>query len=321
MKPDVSIVIPNYNGARLLESNLPAVLNAAAAYHEHTPVIVVDDGSSDESVDILRERFPEVRIVLHTKNNGFSDAVYSGISAADTELIFLLNSDVQPDRDVMQPLAEYFGEADTFAVGPLIRDEYGRVNRHSWNIRTFRRGDLKPADWNLDQALTFRKLGKLPTIYVSGGSVMLRKPMFMMLGGFHPMFKPFYGEDYDLGLRAWRHGWRSYFEPSVSVIHQRTGSSIRTNIKRAYVKRIRRRNKFLLEWTHLPAGHLWAGVIPLALWQLLGELVMLDRVNVMGFCSALRRIPIVLRERRKLAATQENSLLQVLEQVTGKPQQ
>ena len=143
--------------------------------------------------------------------------------------------------------------------------------------------------------------------------------MFMALGGFHALFKPFYGEDYDLGLRAWRRGWRSYFEPNASVIHQHQGS-IKDNVKRAYVKRVRRRNKIVLEWMHLPSWRLWTSVIPLSIWQLLGEIVLLDKVNVMGFWSALFRIPAVLRERRALAHTQRMSLDQILEQVTGRPQ-
>jgi GT2 family glycosyltransferase len=317
VKREVSIVIPNYNGAELLKHNLPSVIDAASTYQKSTLVIVVDDGSKDESVGVLKKHFPQVKIVVHPQNRGFSEAVYSGVKAADTELIFLLNSDVQPDVRCIEVLTKYFDVADTFAVGPLIVDEVGKVNRHSWNIREFNAGSLKPIDWDLDRALEARHKGKLPTLYVSGGSVMLRKSMFMSLDGFHPLFKPFYGEDYDLGLRAWRHGWRSFFEPSVSIIHQHHGS-IKDNVKREYVKRIRRRNKLLLEWIHLPAWRLWATVIPLSVWQLLGELLLLDKVNVLGFYDALGRIPAVLRERSKLDRMQTQSIEQVLELVNVK---
>jgi GT2 family glycosyltransferase len=318
MKPEVTIVIPNFNGAALLRSNLPAVLEAARTYREDTRVIVVDDGSSDDSIRVMQELFPEIGLVVHERNKGFSEAVYSGISEAQSDLVFLLNSDVQPDQDVIQPLTEYFAEADTFAVGPVIRDERGNVDRHSWNIREFYHGNLKPVDWELQQALDARRQKRLLTIYASGGSVLLRKSMFMALGGFHPIYKPFYGEDYDLGLRAWERGWRSYFEPRVGVTHQRnTGSSIKTNVCRTYVKRVRRRNKLLLEWIHLPAGRLWGSVIPLAIWQLLGEMLTLDKVNVMGFLDALPRIPVVLQARRELAANRKLALNQVLDEIAG----
>lgn len=318
MKPDVSIVIPNFNGADLLARNLPSVLLAAKTYKQNTKVIVVDDGSHDASLQVLEQQFPQVGVIVHPHNKGFADAVYTGISTAQTELIFLLNSDVQPDPQCLEPLVEYFKEPDTFAVSPLIRDENKEINRHSWNIRGFKKGNLKPIEWHLDQAFAARLEGKLLTIYASGGSVLLRKSMFMALGGFLPLFKPFYGEDYDLGLRAWRRGWRSYFEPGVSVIHQHHGS-IKDNVKRTYVKRIRRRNKLILEWMHLPSWRLWTSVIPLSIWQLLGELILLDKVNVMGFWSALSRVPDVLQERRQLAQTQKLSFEQILKQFIGKP--
>ena len=318
MKPDVSIVIPNFNGADLLVRNLPSVLLAAETYQQNTQVIVVDDGSRDPSLQVLEQQFPQVSVIVHPQNKGFAEAVHTGISAAQSELIFLLNSDVQPDPRCLQSLVDYFKAPDTFAVSPLIKNEHGKINRHSWNIRRFRCGQLKPIEWNIEQAIVARQAGRLPTIYASGGSVLLRKSMFMALGGFHALFRPFYGEDYDLGLRAWRRGWRSYFEPNTSVTHQHQGS-IKDHIKRAYVKQVRRRNKLLLEWMHLPCWRLWTGVIPLSIWQLLGELVLLDKVNVMGFWTALFKIPDVLRERRILAQTQKLSLAQILEQVSGKP--
>lgn len=310
MNLPVTIIIPNFNGARLIGRNLPSVLRAAEAYQPGTEVIVVDDGSGDDSVATLQQGFPQVRVVRHLANRGFADAIYSGVVAAGTELLFLLNSDVQPERDCLRLLSEYFVEPDTFAVCPLVRDESGEINRHSWNVRSYQHGNLKPVSWTLEDAL--RRRGRLPTMYASGGSMLVRRSMFLELGGFHPLFKPFYGEDYDLGLRAWRRGWQSYFEPNVSVVHQRRGS-IKENVKRERVKRIRRRNKYLLEWMHLPAWRLWCCVIPLSLWQLLGELLLLDRVNIAGFLTALPRIPSVLAARRAIRKTQRRSMHQVME--------
>ena len=314
MNRNITIVIPNFNGAHLLRRNLPSVQHAASVYGKETQIIVVDDGSSDESIAVLQTEFPDIQIVIHEKNLGFAEAIYSGVQAANTELLFLLNSDVQPDESCLTPLADYFNEPDTFAVCPLIREEDGEINRHSWNIRKFQRGNLKLANWELNAALSARCERKLATLYASGGSMMVRKSMFLELQGFHPLFKPFYGEDYDLGLRAWRRGWRSYFEPNCSVVHQRQGS-IKDNVKRERVKRIRRRNQYILEWMHFPAWRLWGSVIPLSIWKLLGELCLLDRVNLMGFATALPRIPAVLAARRELHNTQKLSLHQVLQQI------
>jgi GT2 family glycosyltransferase len=310
----ITIIIPNFNGAHLLLKNLPSVIEAANACSEIAHIIVVDDGSSDESLIVLEQQFPDVEVVAHENNRGFAEAVHSGVHAANTELLFLLNSDVQLNAHCLDLLTDYFNESDVFSVCPLILNEKGAVTRHSWNRRQFKYGNLKPIEWDLSQAVSLRKTKKLPALYASGGSMMVRKSMFLELNGFHPLYKPFYSEDFDLGLRAWRRGWRSYFEPNVSVVHQSKGS-IKENVRRAYVKQVRRRNNYILEWVHLPATRLFTTVIPLTVWQLLGELLLLDRVNLKGFITALPKIREVIAARQELKNKQRLSLVEVLKEV------
>lgn len=314
MNNTLSIVIPNYNGAHLLAKNLPSVVQAAENYSGLAEIIVVDDGSLDNSLQILAGKFPQIQVVIKTVNHGFSEAIFSGVQAANTELLFLLNSDVELSDNCLEALVAYFNEPDTFSVCPLIMNEKGNVSRHSWNRRQFKHGNLKPIEWDLSQALKLRKLKKLPTLYASGGSMMVRKSMFIKLHGFHPLFKPFYSEDFDIGLRAWRRGWRSYFEPSVSVIHQSKGS-IKENVKRAYVKQVRRRNNYILEWMHLPLLRLFITIIPLTLWQILGEIMLFDRVNLKGFITALPRIQKVILARKEIKNYQKFTFYEVLKAI------
>lgn len=301
MLPDITILIPNYNGAHLMRANLPTVRALAQAYGGKAGIVVVDDGSADDSVQVLTGEFPDVTTVVHERNQGFAEAVHTGVRAAPTELIFLLNSDVQPGMDCLERLVGYFSDPQTFSVSPLIVNEHGEVKRHSWNLRNFRRGELRLASWSLDQARRLRQVGPLPNLYASGGSMLFRKSMFEALGGFDDIFKPFYGEDYDLGVRAWRRGWPSYFDPDCQVVHQRMGS-IKENVKMKRVMRVRRRNKFLVEWIHLPASHILLKGVPYSLMRLLGELLILDWPNVMGFVDAVRRVPVALAARRRLKA-------------------
>lgn len=313
MNASVTIVIPNFNGAELLKKNLPSVLEAAKHYSPIAQVIVVDDGSKDSSIQVLKAEFPDVKIVIHEKNKGFSEAVYSGIDAAETELIMLLNSDVRVENNLLASLVPYFDKADTFSVNPLIRDEKGEIKRHSWNLRQFKKGSFKLLNWSLDKAVNLRQEGKtLSSLYASGGSLMLRKSLFQALEGFHPIFKPFYSEDVDLGLRAWRMGWHSYFEPGISIVHQSVGS-IREHVKIQYIKCIRRRNRYLLEWIHLTPSQLLFSAIPWSLLQLLGELLILDKTNLKGFYLAVTKLPEVIAARREINKTQKMSLNEVLD--------
>lgn len=298
MKP-LSIVIPNYNGAHLLRRNLPSVLHAAERYSAEARVIVVDDGSKDASIEVLRNEFPQVLTVVHETNRGFSEAVLSGVNAAQTDLLFILNSDVELHVGCLEKLEPYFSDDTTFSVCPLMLDEDGSTNRHSWNLRSFQRGYLKLVDWELDSARKLRESRKLPTLYSSGGSMMVRKAMFLELGGFHPIYKPFYGEDFDLGIRAWYRGWPSFFEPNATLVHQSQGS-IKDTVKRSRVKETRRRNRYLIEWIHVPLARLLSSTLPQSALQLLGELLLLDFVNLRGFVKALRLAPQALVARREL---------------------
>ncbi|MDG1074116.1 MAG: glycosyltransferase [Methylophilaceae bacterium] len=314
----ITTVIPNYNGSDLLRKNLPTVLSAIRSYGNESSLIVVDDGSSDDSLDVLNQEFPNVKVIVHLKNKGFADAVHSGVKEAATDLVFILNSDVQLNENFFPPLVSYFEDENTFSVNPLIYDEKGEVKRHSWNYRQFRKGSISLLKWTLQEAKGIINAGRrCPTMYGHGGSMLVRKSMFDALGGFDPIFKPYYGEDSDIGIRAWRRGWYSYFEPRSSIVHQSIGS-IRANVKMKQVKCIRRRNRYILEWIHLTPDQLIFIAIPMSLFQLLGELVTIDLVNLKGFLLALTKIPDVMNARARLKGTDRLGIKKVLKVIGEK---
>ncbi len=311
MNKSITTVIPNYNGSELLRKNLPIVISAIKSYGYESSLIVVDDGSSDDSLDVLNHEFPNVKVVVHQKNKGFADAVHSGVKEATTDLVFILNSDVQLTEDFFPPLVSHFEDVNTFSVNPLIYDEEGEVKRHSWNYRQFKKGGISLLKWTLEEAQNIINAGKrCPTMYGHGGSMLVRKSMFDALGGFDPIFKPYYGEDSDIGIRAWRRGWYSYFEPRSSIVHQRIGA-IRANVNLKQVKCIRRRNRYILEWIHLTPGQLIFKAIPMSIFQLLGELVIFDLVNLKGFLLALTKVPEVMVARARVKSTEQLSIKKV----------
>ncbi len=311
MNKTITVVIPNYNGVNLLSKNLPSVLKALKNYDQESSVIVVDDGSEDASVRLLAEKFTQVKVLVHAVNRGFAEAVHTGVKEATTDLVFILNSDVKLTDEFFPSLVPYFEDKNTFSVNPLIYDEKGEVKRHSWNYRQFKKGSISLLKWSLTDALDTVKNGKrCPTMYGHGGSMLIRKSMFDALNGFDPIFKPYYGEDSDIGIRAWRRGWYSYFEPRSSLVHQSVGA-IRANVKMKQVKCIRRRNRYILEWIHLTPAQLLLSAIPLSIFQLLGELLMLDRVNLKGFGLALSKIPDVLKARNRIRKSQKLDLKEV----------
>ena len=306
----VALIIPNYNGAALLRANLPSVLAAAGNYPGGCEVIVVDDASTDDSIVVLEREFPQVHLLRHAENRGFAAAIHTGVQAARAEFLIFLNSDVRPDADFIEPLAHHLCIPEVFSVTPLIVDGRGEVTEEAWRCYGLRRGRLRLIPLH----------GRVPphwveTGFASGGSMALRKSLFVELGGFAPIFQPFYSEDSDLGLRAWRRGWVSRFEPGCRVVHDHVGSSINTQVSSFRVRRIRRRNQFLLEWIHLPARDLFGALLPGYLLQILGRLLRLDMAYFGGLAAALWQLPQALTLRAKIAKTQRMGFWDIMSRV------
>lgn len=308
--PPVTLIIPNFNGAELLRGNLPGVMKAADSYPGGCAVIVVDDKSGDNSIEVLKSEFPGVQLVAHEKNRGFSEAIRSGVEASETEFLIFLNSDVRPDPDFIAPLIRHFERPEIFSVTPLVVDEGGRPTEESWRCYRIRRGRFRAL-----KGRGFIPRTPIETLFASGGSMAVRKSRFLALGGFLPIFKPFYSEDSDLGIRAWRRGWRSLFEPASRVVHDHRSSSIKENIPSPRVRKTRRRNQFLLEWLHIPARELWLSLLPGYGLQALGRLLKLDWVYFAGLFAALRRLPEALRIRADIERTSVLGFWEIMDSI------
>lgn len=299
--PPVTLIIPNFNGACLLRKNIPFVIAAAERYPGKSSIIVVDDGSRDDSVQILHTEFPSICVVEHVINQGFAEAIHSGVSTASTELLVFLNSDVRPDPAFLVPLLRHFQRPEVFSVTPLIMDENSHVSPVSWRCFRISGGRLRTLRWQYDKM----RRNAQASLFASGGSMALRKSMFLDLDGFLPIFRPFYSEDADLGIRAWRRGWETLLDPTSWVVHERTGS-IKENISKAKVRMVRVRNQFILEWIHVPGKELILFFLPRYLLQFFVRLVTLDIVSVRASFAALRKLPQALKVRYGI---RQNSVL------------
>ena len=314
----VSIIIPNYNGEQILPRALTSVTEAVRAYAGQCEIIVVDDASQDNSIDLISENFPDVKLVRHEKNIGFSEAVHSGVHTAVYPIILLLNSDVYPERDFLAPLVRWFSREDTFSVSPLILDPNGNPTRVSWNLVTLIRGEIRSRNWDLTTALELNQnRHSLKSLFAAGGSAAIRRDMFLQLNGFLSIYRPFYYEDRDLGTRAWKHGWKTYFEPQSRVVHDHS-STIKRFFSSKKTKIIRRRNRLFYLWLHLSTRKLFLSHIPWIFVRLLSRLLRLDGVYAIALFSALIRLKEVakLRSNTPMKETGQKPLEKILADIT-----
>lgn len=283
----VSIVLPNWNGEALLSHNLTAVIAAA----KDAEIIVADDASTDGTISMLKEKFPKVKIVSNVTQLGFSGNVNTGVSHATGDIIVLLNTDVRPSMDFLDPLLSHFTDPTVFAVGCLEKSHEQK------NIVERGRG---LARWERGYFIHTKGLvSNDSTAWVSGGSGAYRKSMWDQIGGMDTLYNPFYWEDIDLSYTAWKAGFRILFEPKSIVEHFHEVGKIKTSYSPNDIKRIAYRNQFFFIWKNLSDSRILFSHMFWTPIRLLQSLFRGDFMMIVGFVFALVQLPRVFLSRQK----------------------
>jgi len=247
-----TLIIINHNGRDLLAQSAPAALEAARKAGGHT-VTVADDASSDDSIEFLSKSFPEVKVLALPKA-GFGPACNSGVEAADTEAALILNNDAIVTPEFLEPLLEDLAEPDVFAVGCKFLNPDGSLT-HALGNRTS--GTWQGPLLRLHHETRPEMLKQTcPQLYPNGGAMAFWREKWLALGGFDPLFHPFYWEDVDIGYRAWARGWRVLYEPR-SVVYHDQGSTMGRFHRPAHIELMSAKNALLFTWKNLLDTHLF----------------------------------------------------------------
>lgn len=306
--PGLSVVIPNYNGASLLEANLPHLFEALAAGAGDYEVIISDNASTDDSVAFIRKNYPGVILIENEVNAGFSVNINRGIARASKPLTFLMSTDIRLEKDYFKPLFAYFSDPGVFGVMGRIIGMDDEIIQDS----------AKYPAWNglqVDGSANYLPAsgGRAPSLFLSGAEAFVDTAKLKSIGGFDEAFTPFYGEDLDLGIRAWRSGWTCWYEHSA-VCRHKTSSTINSYNKPSAIMAIAARNKFLLHYAHLdlPSLLLWLPTVlgNLAVKALTGKFYYLK-----GFRLFLGYLDRAAESRRK--APRVYTLRQVYRRIKG----
>jgi GT2 family glycosyltransferase len=307
----LSVVIPSWNARDLLEKYLPSIV-AAARFHPENEVIVVDNASQDGTAEMVRERFPEVRLLAMTTNLGFGGGNNAGVAAARHDIVVVMNNDMRVEPETFERLLEGFHRSpDVFAVSAQIffSDPNKRREETGLTEGSFRSGLFALGHVADDTP------GLYPAFYAGGGSSAYDRRMYLELGGFHPLFHPFYMEDTDLSYAAWKRGWQVLYQPAAVVYHEHRGT-IGKRFSREQINAVLKRNHVLMVWKNIHdwrwlAEHwffLWLGAI---VTSLTGDTS--TRVPLHGYFGALGSWGAALRARwqsRSLAVVGDREAIQ-----------
>lgn len=241
----VTCVIPNWNGAR----HLPECLAALAAQTRPAQrVVVVDNGSTDDSLAAMRSDFPDVEIIDLGANTGFSGAVNTGIRAADTDYVALLNNDTAADPVWLEELVRALDEHPAYDIAaslmlfydaPEIVNAAGDVFGVQF-LAAYNRGMWRPQD---EYERPMRVFG------ACAGAALYRRRLFDEIGYFDESFFLMH-EDTDLNIRALIAGKRCMYVPTARIRHK-LGASIEAH-PALEMERLQRRNEGIVVGKDLP---------------------------------------------------------------------
>ncbi|MBV6643044.1 MAG: glycosyltransferase family 2 protein [Cyclobacteriaceae bacterium] len=291
-KKSISVTIPNYNGADLLKENLPLLYRALQKHVDDYEVIIADDASTDGSVSFLKEYYPDIILAEHKRNQGFSKNINAAIHRATKELVLFLNTDVELTDDYFEPLFKYFEKPDTFGVmGKVIGNQDGET-QDAAKYPTIGPTSIRA---NINYLPENETSTWLPTVFLSGGWALVDRLKLTELGGFDEIYSPYYGEDVDLSLKAWKIGYQCYFEPQAICKHPI--STTIGKINRSFVKIIAKRNKMILHTIHLHGIYRMVYLIILTL-KVPFRLLALDLNYVKAYGQFIKMFGAISKSRR-----------------------
>jgi GT2 family glycosyltransferase len=298
--PSATVIIPNLNGKEHLAYCLPALLRQT---YQDFETVVVDNGSTDDSITFVSRNFPWVRIIANPQNVGFAEANNIAIRATCSPYIVTLNNDTRVEADWLAEMirvAEAYDQVGMIACKVLSMSEPHLIDAAGLEI------DGVGMPWNryhgqIDQST---ETEPYEVFCPTGAAALYKRKMLDQVGLFDEAYFA-YCEDMDLGWRARLKGWRCLYVPKAVVYHLHSATSGQGSPFKRYLLT---RNRIWTVLKNYPSPEIWLDLPKLLLYDLAAALY---RVNVeknlsplQGRVAALRQLGRVLKQRREIQREQ-----------------
>lgn len=288
----VSFIISNFNGKNLLKGNLSKIIKAGQKWGGEFEIIIVDDASTDDSVNFLKKNYPLIKLILHKKNKRFAVSCNDGVSLAKGEIVILLNTDVVPEIDFLKPLLANFKDEKVFAVGCKEKSIFGGKIIYSGRaLGIFKRGFLVHR--------RAENQNKKETLWVASGSAAYRKKIWKELGGLDTLYFPAYLEDLDISYRALKAGYKIVFEPKSVVFHQHETTNLQVFGKSA-IKIAAFKNQTIFVWKNIIDFNLLIKHVFWLPYHLIFDTINSNGLFFIGFLRAFWQLPAILKSRNQV---------------------
>jgi GT2 family glycosyltransferase len=284
--PICAALVLNYNGRHLLQENLSLVVSAARKVEGGCDVIVLDNASTDGSVEFVKENYPGV-IVEVAPSNRILFSYNDLCRRIRHKYVVLLNNDLRLRDDSISVLLPHCAAPDVFAVSAVLMDAEGKAVARSRTLSVSHRGLFAVAQVQANEVA--------PTLDAGGCAVYDREKL-VALGGFEELYWPFFWEDKDLSYVAWKRGFRVLLEPR-SIMYHRHHATIQVNPQNQAVDIC---NAHLFFWKNITDPALIARHIVWLAFLIPWRAVRRNWPYLRGVWKAFRKLPQALKRRREM---------------------
>lgn len=248
----VAIAILNWNGKKWLEKFLPSVIE----YSKKAEIFVIDNNSSDDSVQFLKLNFPSVKIIQNQSNSGFAAGYNEGLKSIEVDIYCLLNSDVEVTENWIYPITKLFSENQNIAaIQPKILD-FNQKNK--FEFAGAGGGLIDNLGYPYCRGRVFENIefdhgqydDETEIFWASGCSLFIRSQDFWNMNGFDERFFA-HQEEIDLCWRLQNAGRKIYYTGKSKVYHVGGGTLNKQNPQKTYLNF---RNNLTMMVKNLPAS-------------------------------------------------------------------
>ncbi len=255
---NVAVVILNWNGRGMLERFLPSVLEHSRTEEMDVSVIVADNGSSDDSVAFMQERYPQVRLILLDKNYGFAEGYNRALSQVEADYYVLLNSDVECTPNWIQPVVEMMERDPQVAIAQpklLMYDQ-----KDTFEYAGGAGGFIDQYGYPFCRGRIFSTLEKdhgqyddeCNIFWATGAAMFVRAEVFHQFGGLDGDFFA-HMEEIDFCWRVKNNGYNVRYCPRSVVYHVGGGTLPKSS---PFKTRLNFRNNLSMLYKNLPSSRL-----------------------------------------------------------------
>ncbi len=217
---EASVIIPNWNGRKLLKDCLNSL---AEQTFKEFKIILVDNGSKDNSLEYVEKNFPQVKIIKLGKNFGFARAINEGVKTSNAEYVVFLNNDTKVDKNWLGNLIKCAdSHPEVISVNSKLLNFYDRKIIDGVGILINEVGQARSIGWQEKDSGQYEKEQYI--FGSTGGASLFRRKDFIEVGLFDEKYF-MYCEEVDFSFRAQFRGYRSIFCPGAKVFHKHKATS------------------------------------------------------------------------------------------------